>query len=106
MRYGEHHPLTYDTGRGEKLVWNFTGYQAFWLGLGLFLAWKVGRLVPRLPFGGIFGYLHYLPPVLLGAVFAFGRHASGPRLFDYLIFWLQFKRRPRALAYRRKEYVD
>ena len=99
---GENHPLPYDTGEGEKLVWRLTGYQTFWLGLGLLASYEMSRVVPAIPVANpIFRFGHYVLPLALCAVFAYARHAgTGLPLFDYLLSWVAFRRRPRRLTFR------
>lgn len=100
--YGQHHPLPFDTGEGEKIVWRFTAWQAAWLGLGLFLAYELGRLAP-LPFSNPYWrYAHATVPLGVCAAFGFVDHyGTGLRLFDYFRSWLAFRRRPRVLVWRR-----
>jgi hypothetical protein len=101
--YGQQHPLPFHTGQGERIVWRFTAWQAAWLGLGLFLAYEIGRLAP-LPFSGFWlRYAHALVPLAVCAAFGFVDHQpTGLRLFDYFRSWLAFRRRPRTLIWRRE----
>lgn len=105
--YGRQHPLLFETGEGEKIVWKFTLWQAGWLGLGLFLAYELGRLLP-LPFASPYlRYGHAVVPLAVCAAFGFVDHQpTGLKLFDYFRSWLAFRRRPRTLVWRRETHED
>lgn len=101
--YGHRHPLAFQASQGEKWVGKFTGKQAIWLIIGGVLSFKMMQLVPNLPLESfVFKHLHHMLPLAVCAVFGFVKEGkTGLPLFNYLLLWVKFHRRPRTLVYKR-----
>lgn len=103
--YREHHPLAYDTGRGEKLIGSLTGREVLWWGLGLFLTYQMAQVVPPLPLSNfVFRYVHYLLPLAGTLLLCYGREGkSGMTLFSYIVSYLLFIRRQRTFVWQKTQ---
>lgn len=93
------HPIPFETGDEEKLLWRFSMSQSIWIVVGVALSYQMTGLVPPLPLPNIFGYLHYLLPLLVCATFAFVK-VRDMTLFQFARVWIRFRRNKQQLLYR------
>jgi len=98
--YGQEHPLPFKTGEGEKYLLGLTLPQSLWLGLGLYLANLMAKVIPPLPVSWfVFRYVHYGIPIGVCAVFAFvAEPKTGLPFYLYFYYYVAQRLRPRKLT--------
>lgn len=95
MRAFQYHPLSKTTVK-EKLLFKMSIEQTAWILSGIFLSMKMTDYVPKLPFSLLFGYIHYLIPLLICAFFGFIEHRSGLSFLAYFISLRKYIKRKKT----------
>ncbi|CAN7767413.1 hypothetical protein LJR153_007320 [Paenibacillus sp. LjRoot153] len=103
--WGDNHPLPYNSQIKERLIGRFSFGQSIWIATGIYMAVKMSKNVPTIPFidNFIVCRIHYLLPIAVAIFFGFAKHNKTGLMFgNYLglILRLRFKRR--KFLYRKK----
>lgn len=95
-----YHPLTKITVK-ERLLFGLSFSQTGWVGLGIWLSFKMAEFVPKLPFSLIMGYVHYLVPFIICLFFGFITHKTGQTFIQYFISLVAYKRRKKYILHHK-----
>lgn len=99
------HKIPFDTGEEERLLGPLSMSATLWLGLGLFVAFRIAKAIPALPLPHLFAYIHYSIPVLISAAMAFVKYRD-MTLLQYTQMWIRYKRRNKTLLFKRINYME
>ncbi|MFT9486603.1 MAG: hypothetical protein ACH0QD_04440 [Tepidibacillus sp.] len=105
--WGEGHPLPYESKIKEKIVGPLSLDEFGWIALGTFLSYQMSKYVPRIGNDFIFSRIHYLLPIAITWLFAYGIHPrTGLPIGKYLILITKLRLRRRKFLYRKVNTVE
>jgi len=103
MGYGQYHALPPAPPK-EKYALGLNLQELIWIIFGLSISYKLMSIVPPIPFikDFLFTKIHAFLPLLICAVFAFGKHPkTGLSIGSEIINYFIFKARNKILVYKR-----
>ncbi len=105
MSFNQYHPLPPDPPK-EKYVLGLSLPELFWTLLGIVFSYKLMKTIPPLPIDNfVFSRIHFLIPLLITSIFAFGKHPkTGLSITVELINLVKFRFQDKVLLYKRGKY--